>query len=119
MTPPLGTSVALRRGWGRGGGVFLVTSTLLTSTLLLASGCATKGDVQGLQDEVARQAALQDAQLRDHRECRRPSRLLNTAVGHPIVSQSTSNPADEQACQHAGDVCDDIGPLAAETGEGE
>ncbi len=60
MTPPLGTSVALRRGWGRGGGVFLVTSTLL-----LASGCAMKGDVQRLQDEVARQAALQDAQLRE------------------------------------------------------
>ena len=61
MTPPFGTSVALlRRGWGRGGGVFLVTTTLL-----LSAGCAMKGDVRRLQDEVAGQAARQEAQLRE------------------------------------------------------
>ena len=61
MTPPFGTSVALLRcGWGRGGGVFLVTTTLL-----LSAGCAMKGDVRRLQDEVAGQAARQEAQLRE------------------------------------------------------
>ena len=60
MTPPFGTSVALRRGWGRGGGVFFVTTTLL-----LSAGCAMKGDVRRLQDEVAGQAARQEAQLRE------------------------------------------------------
>ena len=60
MTPPPGTSVALRRGWGRGGGVFLVTTTVL-----LSAGCAMKGDVKRLQDEVAGQAARQEAQLRE------------------------------------------------------
>ena len=60
MTPPFGTSVALHRGWGRRGGVFLVSATLL-----LASGCAMKGDVRRLQDEVARQSSRQEAQLRE------------------------------------------------------
>lgn len=60
MTPPSGTSVALRRGWGRGGGVFFVAATLL-----LASGCATKGDLRRLQGEVTGQAARQEAQLRE------------------------------------------------------
>ena len=60
MTPPFGTWVALHRGWGRGGGVFLVSATLL-----LASGCAMKGDVQRLRDEVARQSSRQEAQLRE------------------------------------------------------
>jgi tol-pal system protein YbgF len=60
MTPPFGTSVALHCGWVRGGGVFLVSATLL-----LASGCAMKADVRRLQDEVARQSARQDAQLRE------------------------------------------------------
>jgi tol-pal system protein YbgF len=60
MTPPFGTSVALRRGWSRGGGVFFVTTTLL-----LSAGCAMKGDVRRLQDEVAGQAARQEAQLRE------------------------------------------------------
>ena len=59
MTPPFGTSVALRRGRGRGGGVFLVTA------LLLSAGCATKGDLRRLQDEVAGQAVRQEAQLED------------------------------------------------------
>ena len=60
MTPPFGTSVALHRGWGRGGGVFVASVTLV-----LASGCATKGDVRRLQDEVARQSSRQEAQLRE------------------------------------------------------
>ena len=60
MTPPFGTSVALHRGCRRGGGVFLVSVTLL-----MASGCAMKGDVRRLQDEVAGQAARQEAQLRE------------------------------------------------------
>ena len=60
MTPPFGTSVTLHRGWGHGGGVFLVSATLL-----LASGCATKGDVRRLQDEVAQQSSRQEAQLRE------------------------------------------------------
>ena len=60
MTPPFGTSVALHCGWVRGGGVFLVSATLL-----MASGCAMKGDVRRLQDEVARQSSRQDAQLRE------------------------------------------------------
>ena len=60
MTPPPGTSVAPRRGWGRWGGVFLVTTTVL-----LSAGCAMKGDVKRLQDEVAGQAARQEAQLRE------------------------------------------------------
>ena len=59
MTPPFGAAVANHRGWVRGGGVFLVASTLL-----LLSGCAMKGDVQRLQDEVAAQSAEQDARLR-------------------------------------------------------
>lgn len=60
MTPPFGNSVALRRGWGRGGGVFLISATLL-----LASGCAMKGDVKRLQDEVTRNSSQQEAQLRE------------------------------------------------------
>ncbi len=60
MTPPFGISAALHRGRRRGGGVFLVSMTLL-----LSSGCAMKGDVQRLQDEVARQSSRQDAQLRE------------------------------------------------------
>ncbi len=60
MTPPFGTSVALHDGWVRRGGVFLVSTTLL-----LASGCAMRGDVRRLQDEVARQSSQQDAQLRE------------------------------------------------------
>ena len=60
MTPPFDTSVAPKRGGGLGGGVFLVTATLL-----LASGCATKGDVRSLQDEVAAQAIRQESQLRE------------------------------------------------------
>ena len=60
MTPPSGTSVALRRGRGPWGGVFLVSTTLL-----LASGCATKGDVRRLQGEVAAQAVRQEALLRE------------------------------------------------------
>ena len=60
MTPPFGTSVALRCDWVRGRGVFLVSATLL-----LATGCAMKGDVRRLQDEVTRQASQQDAQLRE------------------------------------------------------
>jgi len=60
MTPPFGTSVTLRRGWGRGGGVFLVSAALL-----LSAGCATKGDLRDLQGEVAGQADRQEAFLRD------------------------------------------------------
>jgi len=60
MTPPSGTSVALRRGWSRGGGVFFVTTTLLFS-----AGCAMKGDLRRLQDDMAGQAARQEAQLRE------------------------------------------------------
>lgn len=60
MTPPFGISVALLRGWRRGGGVFL-----LSGTLLLASGCAMKGDVRRLQEEVARRSSRQEAQLRE------------------------------------------------------
>ncbi len=59
-TPPFGLSVALPRVRRCGGGVFLVGATLL-----LASGCAMKGDVRDLQDEVTRQSAQQDAQLRE------------------------------------------------------
>jgi len=59
-TPPFGASVALHRGWARGGGVFLVSVTLV-----LSSGCAMKGDVRRLQDEIARQASRQEAQLRE------------------------------------------------------
>ena len=60
MTPPFGTSVVLCGGWVRGRGVFLVWATLL-----VASGCAMKGDVRRLQDEVTRQSSQQDAQLRE------------------------------------------------------
>ena len=60
MTPPFGTPVALGRGGSRGGGVFLVAATLL-----FASGCATKGDIRDLQDEVAGQAVLQQTRLRE------------------------------------------------------
>lgn len=60
MTPPFGTSVTLYRGWGRGGGVFLVATMLA-----LASGCATKGDMRRLQNEVTEQATRQEAQLRE------------------------------------------------------
>jgi tol-pal system protein YbgF len=60
MTPPFGTSVARCCGRVRGRGVFLVSATLL-----LASGCAMKGDVRRLQDEVTRQSAQQDAQFRE------------------------------------------------------
>ncbi len=60
MTPPFGTSVAFYRGWARRGGVFLVCVAAL-----LASGCATKGDVRSLQEEVAQQASRQAAQLRE------------------------------------------------------
>jgi TolA-binding protein len=59
MTSPFGTPAPHHRGWVREGGVFL-----FTSTLLLISGCAMKGDVQRLQDEVAAQSAQQEAQLR-------------------------------------------------------
>mgnify|MGYP001077117869 CR=1 FL=1 len=59
MTPPCGTSVTLRRGWRHWGGVFLVITTLL-----LASGCATKGDLKRLQDEIAAQSNRENAQLR-------------------------------------------------------
>ena len=52
-------TVYLLRGWG-GVRVFLVTATLL-----LSAGCATWGDVRRLQDEVAGQAARQEAQLRE------------------------------------------------------
>ncbi len=60
MTPPFGMSVALYRGWGRGGGVFLISATLL-----LASGCAMKGDMRRLQDELTRNSSRQEAQLRE------------------------------------------------------
>jgi tol-pal system protein YbgF len=60
MTPPFGTSIALCCDWVRGRGVFLVSATLL-----VASGCAMKGDVRRLQDEVTRQSSQQDAQLRE------------------------------------------------------
>ncbi len=53
-------SVCLPRGWSRGGGVFLVTATLL-----FASGCAAKGDVRRLQEEGAAQAALEEIQLQE------------------------------------------------------
>jgi tol-pal system protein YbgF len=54
-TPPSGQLTAFRRGrCGRGGGVFL---------LLMACGCATKGDVRALQDVVEAQASRQDGQL--------------------------------------------------------
>jgi hypothetical protein len=59
MTPPFGTSVALDRGWVRGGGVFLISATLL-----LASGCAMRGDVRRLQEEVALQSSQQETQVR-------------------------------------------------------
>jgi TolA-binding protein len=59
MAPPFDTGVAYHRGWVRGGGVFLIAASLL-----LISGCAMKGDVRRLQEEVAAQAAQQDAQLR-------------------------------------------------------
>ncbi len=52
--------VYLPPAWSRGGGVFLVTATLL-----FASGCATKGDVRRLQDEMTAQAALHETQLQE------------------------------------------------------
>ena len=58
-TPPFGISVAFGRGWGRWGGVVLVT------VLLFSAGCATKGDLKRLQDEVAGQAVRQEDQLDD------------------------------------------------------
>jgi len=58
MIPPFGSSVALHRGCRRGGEVFLISVTLL-----MASGCAMKGDVRRLQDEVTGQAARQEIQL--------------------------------------------------------
>jgi len=60
MTPPFDTSVAIRRGRRRGGGVFLVSTTLL-----MLAGCATKGDVRRLQDEVARQSSRQEIHLEE------------------------------------------------------
>lgn len=60
LTPLFSAPVAYQRGWSRGGGVFLVAWALL-----LASGCATKGDLRRLQDEVGGQATRQEAQLRD------------------------------------------------------
>ena len=60
-TPPFGTS-ARYRGWVRGGGVFFVGAASL-----LASGCAMKGDVRRLQEEVAQQSSRQDAQLSELR----------------------------------------------------
>jgi TolA-binding protein len=57
MTPPVGTLVAYR-GWVRGGGVIF-----FAANLLLTSGCAMKGDVRRLQEEVALQSSRQDAQL--------------------------------------------------------
>ena len=60
MTPPFGISAAFQRGWGRGGGVFV-----FCTTVLLASGCAMKGDVRRLQDEVTRNSSQQEAQLRE------------------------------------------------------
>ncbi len=59
MTPPFGLSVTICRGCHRVGGVFLV------ATMLLASGCAMKGDVRRLQEEVTRQSSRQEAQLRE------------------------------------------------------
>lgn len=58
LTPPFDTPVALERGGSRGGGVFLVAAILL-----FTSGCATKGDIRRLQDEVAAQAGLQETRL--------------------------------------------------------
>jgi tol-pal system protein YbgF len=60
MTPSSGSSVAFHRGWGRGGGVFLILATSL-----LAAGCATKADVRDLQDEVTRSSSEQETQLRE------------------------------------------------------
>ena len=64
MTPPFDTPFAHERGGSRGGGVFLVAATLV-ATPLFASGCATKGDIRDLQDEVAGQAVLQQTRLRE------------------------------------------------------
>jgi TolA-binding protein len=58
MTPPL----VAYRGWVRGGGVFFVAASLL-----LTSGCAMKGDVRRLQEEVAQRSSRQDAQLAELR----------------------------------------------------
>ena len=86
MTPPFGTSGALLRGWGRGGGVFLVASTLL-----LSAGCATKGDLRDLQGEVAGQATRQEAQLRQLSadiQALRDSVEVQSAIANEMVVDS-------------------------------
>ena len=93
MTPALDTSVALRRGWGGRGGVFLVTTTLL-----LSAGCAMKGDVQRLQDEVAGQAARQEAQLRELSadiEALRDSLEVQSAIANEMVVDTRGGIARE------------------------
>ncbi len=110
MTPPLGTSVALQRGWGRGGGVFLVASTLL-----LASGCAMKGDVQRLQDEVAQQATRQDAQLRDlsaNIQALQDSLEAQSAIANEMVVDTRGGIARELR-----DIQDQLSRLTALTGQ--
>jgi len=86
MTPPFGTSVTLRRGWGRGGGVFLVSAALL-----LSAGCATKGDLRDLQGEVAGQADRQEAFLRDLSadiQALRDSLEVQSAIANEMVVDS-------------------------------
>lgn len=58
LTPPSGATVVNYRDRVRGGGVFFVAMALL-----LISGCAMKGDVLRLQNEVAAQSARQERQL--------------------------------------------------------
>ena len=85
VTPPFGTSVALRRGCGRRGGVFLVAA------LLFSAGCATKGDLKRLQDEVAGQATSQEAlllELSADLEALRDSLAVQSAIANEMVVDS-------------------------------
>ena len=110
MTPPFGTSVALRRGWGRGGGVLLVTTTLL-----LSAGCAMKGDVKRLQDEVAGQAARQEAQLRELSadiEALRDSLEVQSAIANEMVVDTRGGIARELR-----DIQTQLSQLAQLTGQ--
>ena len=110
MTPPFGTSVALRRGWGRGGGVLLVTTTLL-----LSAGCAMKGDVKRLQDEVAGQAARQEAQLRELSadiEALQDSLEVQSAIANEMVVDTRGGIARELR-----DIQTQLSQLTALTGQ--
>ncbi len=88
---------------------------LVTSTLLLASGCAMKGDVQRLQDEVARQAALQDAQLRELSadiQALQDSLEVQSAIANEMVVDTRGGIARELR-----DIQDQLSRLTALTGQ--